>query len=469
MSHLLFLWIIFLSFLYSLLSIIRHNHFQSGGFDLGIYDQAVWQYSQFLYPYNTIKERMILGDHLTLTLPLLAPLFYIWNDVRMLLIFQAVWISFSSLAVYKLVRLKKFSQGISLLLSIIYSLFYGIQAAIFFDFHPVMIGVGLLAWLIYFFEAKRSKLIILTLALFLLTQENMGIALTCIGIFYVFKKEQRCSATLFIIGGIIWSLIAAKIIAFFSPIGFQYTPHIVLEPLSLAKSFFDAPEKQQVWLYSLGWFSFLPLFSPGSMLAVFLDLSQYFTTGPDFARMWSPLTHHRAILAPFLLLGTLDVLIFLRSKKINIEIASIVLFIIMLTVQYMFHFPLNKLAKLEYWKNESWMEDNYKLLSLIMPKQSIATQQNLIPHVSHRKEIYIVYPKIRDFEKESPCGQKSCWWLDFAGKPEYLLVDLHPNQWITQLLETNEHFEEAVNNMEKAGKITLEKNVGFARLYRIIY
>ncbi|MBI3559955.1 DUF2079 domain-containing protein, partial [Candidatus Gottesmanbacteria bacterium] len=85
--RLLVIWIILLSVLYSTLSIIRHNHFQSGGFDLGVYDQAVWQYSRFQWPYNTIKDRFILGDHLTLTLPLLAPLFWFWSDARTLLIF----------------------------------------------------------------------------------------------------------------------------------------------------------------------------------------------------------------------------------------------------------------------------------------------------------------------------------------------------------------------------------------------
>src|SRR3989344_3723673 len=98
---LLLFWVIALSFAYSLLSVTRHNHFESGGFDLGIYDQGVWLYSQFQIPYSTIKERFILGDHLTLTLPLLAPLFYVWDDVRILLIFQAFWLSFSSLALYK--------------------------------------------------------------------------------------------------------------------------------------------------------------------------------------------------------------------------------------------------------------------------------------------------------------------------------------------------------------------------------
>lgn len=73
---------------------------------MGLYDQAVWQYANFQWPYNTIKDRFILGDHLTLTLPLLAPLFWLWDDVRMLLIFQAFWISFSALAIYKIARIR---------------------------------------------------------------------------------------------------------------------------------------------------------------------------------------------------------------------------------------------------------------------------------------------------------------------------------------------------------------------------
>src|SRR5258706_6470611 len=101
--RLLVVWICVLSVLYATLSIVRHNHFQSGGFDLGLYDQEVWQYSRFLWPYNSVKERFILGDHLTLTLPLVAPLFWIWNDVRMLLILQAVAVSMSAYAVYLLV------------------------------------------------------------------------------------------------------------------------------------------------------------------------------------------------------------------------------------------------------------------------------------------------------------------------------------------------------------------------------
>jgi len=466
--RLLIAWVIILSLLYATLSILRHDHFQSGGFDLGLYDQAVWQYSRFLSPYNTIKERFILGDHLTLTLPLLAPLFWLWDNVKALLIFQAFWLSFSSLAIYKLCRIRRFSPLTSLNLSFIYGFFFGIQFAVFFEFHPVTIGVGLIAWLVYFLESQKKRLFLPTLILLLLTQENMGIALASLGLIYLFRKEYRQLALAFIIGGLGWSLLAAKIISIFSDVGFQYWPEISLNPLKIIVCFFNAPEKREIWLYSLSWFSFLPLLSPGAILAVLLDLSQYFVTGQEFTRMWTPFQHHRAILAPFLLLGALDALVFLKGKKVKPQAASIILVIIALGLQYLFHFPLNKLSKPIYWKSESWMNDNRALFKTIPQDASLATQQNLVPHLSHRQEIYLVWPRQHDFEPP-PCGQKTCWWLDFSGQPEYLVVDLHPHQWVTQLLESNENFESAVRNMEKAGKIVLEREINSAKIYRINY
>lgn len=453
-------WIFILWLLYSTLSILRHNHFQSGGFDLGLYDQAVWQYSRFLKPFNTIKMRHILGDHLTLTLPLLAPLFWLWDSVRILLVFQAFWISFSALAVFKLCHARKFSPLASLSLSFVYSLFYGLQQAVFFDFHPVVIGVGLITWLVYFLETSKKRLFWLALALLLLTQENMGIALACLGLIYISQRKYRRQAVSFFTGGLVWSFLATKIITLFSETGFQYWPKINLNPIRLAANFFNSQEKRLVWLYSFTWFSFLPLLSGGAILAIFVDLAQYFVTGQEFARMWSPFMHHRAILAPFLLLGTCDALGFLKKKGVKPQNVCLGLVAIALGLQYFFHFPLNKLSKPIFWQKESWMDDNNLLFKLVPPNASLATQQNFIPHLSHRLKIYLVWPKIHNADK---------WWLDFSGQPEYLVVDRRPHQWLTQILESNENFQAAVENMEKAGKITLEKEVNFAKLYKINY
>ena len=432
---------------------------------MGIYDQAIWQYSRFLNPFNTIIQRHILGDHLSLTLPLLAPLYWIWNDVRILLIFQSVWICFSVLAIYKLAKLRKFSNFTSLSISFIFSIFYGIQQAIYFDFHPIVIAVGLLVWMTYFLESKQIKFFWIFLTLALLTQENTGIAVICLGLYYLFKNQYRRTGLILMIIGLIWSPIAIVIIKHFSNIGFEYWPDIPSSPRAFIFGLFNQEEKRQVWFYSFSWFSFLPIFSPGALLAVTADLSQYFVTGKNFFQMWSPYMHHRAILDLFLTLGTLDGIMLFKKIKVKPIVLTIILLLICIFLQYYYHFPLNKLTKSAYWKEESWMDDNQKMISSLNPEAKIVTQQNLIPHISHRVDIRLAWP--RQHSDIQSCQQPNCWWLDFGGQPDYLLVDLHPNQWITQLLETNENFSSAVNNMEQSGKIKLVNKINNIYLYEV--
>lgn len=464
---LLLFWCFVLTILYSTLSILRHNHFQSGAFDLGLYDQAVWKFGHFLGSYSTVKERIIFGDHMVLTLPLFGLLYYIWDDVRFLLVMQAGAIAFSAIPIFLIAKRRLSSKIAALCIAVMYSLFYGIQYGVYFDFHPIIIGVAILSWLAYFWESEKKTLFWITLVIALATQENMGIAIAGLAALFFFRKQHWKQAIVVGVIGIVYMLVSTKISALFSPVGYQYMPQL---PTTIHEGFlrlFDSEEKRLVWLYSYSTFSFLPLLSVGSLIAVVMDLSQYFVTGPEFSRMWSPFMHHRAILAPFLVLGTIDVLAFVKSKRIPITGIAILLLIVTLGTQYYFHFPLNKLVKVEYWKEEPWMQDTRQLIREVPVGVSVAAQQNLVPHLSHRSEIYLVWPREHDIDA-MPCGQKLCWWLDFGGNPEYLVVDTRPGQWLTQILETNEHWNSAIANMEIVGRIKLEKQVGDAKLYKII-
>ena len=465
---LLLTWIISLSLAYSVLSVVRHNHFESGGFDLGIYDQGTYLLSRGdLNPFSTIKGRLLFGDHLSLTLPLISPIFYIWNDVRFLLIFQAFFISFSTIPIYFMARGRKLRPFSSLIFSIIYSLFFGIQYAVYFDWHAIVIAVGILAWLIYFYESKKLKLFIISLILFILTQENTGLGLASIGFVYLFKKENRKHAIIFILGGVFVSLVEARIIAHLSPIGYEYFPHYPLNPITLFKRYFDSPDKILVWKYALSSYSFLPLLSPGAMMGTFFDLAQYFLPDKQFPHMITPYFHHRAILTPILGLGVLDAIILLK-KKINEEILLIIVLLIVCFFQFKYHHALNKLTKPIYFTNYSWMKDNEKIISEVPDGDSVTAQQSLVPHLSHRKEIYLAWPRQKQDLKK--CGETvPCWWLDFDGKPKYLIVDLHEGATLTQLLESRENFIKALENMENAGKITLYKSENNAKIYKINY
>ncbi len=401
-----------------------------------------------------------------LTLPLFGLLYYIWDDVRLLLVMQAGAIVFSAIPIFLIAKQRLTSKIVALCMGVIYSLFYGIQYGVYFDFHPIIIGVAILSWLAYFWESKKTVLFWIMLVIALATQENMGIAAFGLATIFFFQKQHWKHAVIVGMVSIAYTFFATKISATLSPVGYEYMPKLPTTVYETFTRLFDSEEKRLVWLYSYANMGFIPLLSLGSVIAVFVDLSQYFITGPEFSRMWSPFMHHRAILAPFLILGAIDVLAFAKSKRIPITGIAIFLLVVSFGTQYYFHFPLNKLVKSEYWKEEAWMSDTRKMISSIPLEYSIASQQNLVPHLTHRNEIYLIYPREHNIT-ERPCGQTLCWWLDFGGKPEYLVVDTRPNQWLTQILESNENWNAAIINMEKVGRIVLKKQIGTMKLFKI--
>lgn len=72
--------------LYVAHSLLRYRNFEAKGYDLGIFDQAVHQYSLFKAPIVPIKgvDFNLLGDHFHPIIALFAPLYWIWPDPRML-------------------------------------------------------------------------------------------------------------------------------------------------------------------------------------------------------------------------------------------------------------------------------------------------------------------------------------------------------------------------------------------------
>src|SRR5439155_22181161 len=86
---------------YGSISMYRHNVFASGAFDLGVQDQTVWGYSRLEMIPNTVEMvRNLLGDHFHPILIAIAPLYWIWDDVRVLLIAQAVLIAAGGVPIF---------------------------------------------------------------------------------------------------------------------------------------------------------------------------------------------------------------------------------------------------------------------------------------------------------------------------------------------------------------------------------
>lgn len=66
-----------------------------------------------------------------------------------------------------------------------------------------------------------------------------------------------------------------------------------------------------------------------------------------------------------------------------------------------------------------------------------------------------------------PANKKTCNWLTWYDHPQYLLVDTSPEWDIRHLLGNRTDFIDGLQNLEKAGIVSVYKRIGTTTLYTI--
>jgi hypothetical protein len=122
-----------------------HARFGTYGFDLGIFDQGTWLLSRLQSPFVTIRGLPLFGDHGSYILLLVAPLYRLWPDPRLLLTLQVVFLAIPALVVYRVGARRLGHQAAGLAVAAAYLAYPGMQWAITWQFHPETLAAGFLA------------------------------------------------------------------------------------------------------------------------------------------------------------------------------------------------------------------------------------------------------------------------------------------------------------------------------------
>lgn len=454
---------------YLTLSIVKHSHYLSG-YDLSIMDHGVWQYSQFKLPISTshaFYDRPLLYDHVELIFVLIAPLFWLVSSVKVLLFLQSLAVAISGIAVYLIAKKRKINIFTSFCILFSYLAFYGFQNAIWADVHSLVFGVVFLSFFIYFIETKKFKLSLLFFFLAIFSKED--IALLTFVISFVYLVSSRDKKMLWFMGISTAYLFSIFYVYFphFVPGGYPYAgSHGLLSNINPVY-LFDAKDKQQVILYSLGWFGLLPLLSPLYLLPFVSDLSHYFIFGRAIVTSADGLfMHYRSSVGLLLILPT--IIAVSKYRRLNSKYTGIYLLFFALFFQYYLHLPLSYLSKQWFWKTPPEVKNINAVLKKLPENAPVTAQSNITPHITHRDFIYTLFPNQKDFIKNSPCGKQTCRWFRIGGNPQYLIVDTGPTWDIRHFLGNREDFISAILNLEENGNIKLLKQNGTTKLYRII-
>jgi uncharacterized membrane protein len=169
-------------------SIARHNAFNSKAYDLGLHAQVWWNTSQGRLFVGSVEVDNYLGDHVSPILLLLAPLYRLWPDARLLLLLQAAALAVGAWPLALLARrqlLPQWPQGAHLaafLLVLIYLSYPALGFVNRFEFHEEIFAVPLLLLAFWALEARRLGVMSLALLLALLTKEDAGLTVAAFGL-----------------------------------------------------------------------------------------------------------------------------------------------------------------------------------------------------------------------------------------------------------------------------------------------
>ncbi len=408
-------------------SFYRYNIFQVFYYDFGIFARIIWQLSRFQLPYInhlSLGRIFFLGDHFNPSLVILAPLFWLTSNLKVILVEQALVTVLSGILVFLIAKKLKLTRLSSFLISLSFLFFAGVENPLVTDWHTESTAGFFLLLFFYLFNFTHlGVLSFISAIIFLGFKESNTLTLIFLLFFLYFlnskKRKQIIGLTIF---SLVWFLATTKIIIpAIAKQPYFYTPDIPRSIIGIVSNFFNPSIKRQLVFNSLVSFGFLPIFSLVGLIPILGELAIRFIPSVSKFQSYTLAMHYNVYLGIFLALATVYGII--KIKKIFkgnkiIELALVVyLFLASLVVARKITFsPINLAINRVFWQEIQGNEKMLKIIENVPKKGSVMSQNNILPHLVNREEE--LYFLNSDYEKY---------------KPDIIIIDLTPDQNINNV------------------------------------
>ena len=392
--------------MYAAVGLVRHWHFGSNAYDLGLFDQMVWHLGRFEAPASTIHGLSnMFGDHFSPIHVLFVPLSWLWPSAGSLIVTQAIAFGASIVPVWIFLE-RRLPPRPAMLMTLAYGCFWGLQRAAQFDVHefafaPLLIAVMLLGidtperpWPLFLTGAiglclTKEDQIPLVVAASLLLAMRGGAAV---------RRHALMAAGLALVAffAVVRVVIPALNDRHAWAVGSAFGD-VLAHPFSLFGRLVSPPTKLQTLLMWLLPFAFLPLVSSYGLLIIPLALERFLSSSPTH---WGTSFHYTAPLAPILAMAAGDALGRLRARLrpsggyvgpssssalTPIAAACLVLCAILPGRQ-----PMWRVFSPAFYQAPVFAETAQRALSLIPADASVVAQSAIAPHLTRRQTIYML-------------------------------------------------------------------------------
>ncbi|MCU0606290.1 MAG: DUF2079 domain-containing protein [Candidatus Edwardsbacteria bacterium] len=396
---------------FTVLPLCSYAAYNMGMVDLGHMDQAIrgvldGRPLDFTF-YETGQRVSRLGIHFEPVYFLIAPLYRIWDDARMLLVLQTAVIASGGIPLYLMARRRLGSGGAGIALLGAYLLHPALQFANLFEFHGDALAAGFLLWALHFMERRRWPLFAASLLLALACKEYVSLAAAGLGLAMALTGQRKQGVAV-LIAGIIW----------FAAAQFWVIPHfrmrdgLYLEYTDLIYGDVPAMIARVLSVRNLGTLvllllpmGLLPVLS-GWLLLPLIPILGGLMTGQGTFDLHN---HHNAVLVPFLayaaiagwgrLSGLLGRRTSLSPARVRRGMSAGVL---AASVSCTFFWGGSPLA-LRFWKTSDWYYHGQlhqyrvtrhdaitdSMIARIPSSVPVSASAEICPHLTHRRDCYM--------------------------------------------------------------------------------
>jgi uncharacterized membrane protein len=376
-----------------------HAGFGTFGFDLGIFDQGVWLLSRFRDPFVTVRGLPLFGDHASYILVLVAPLYWLWADPRLLLLLQIVFLAVPAVSLYLIGARRLGSPLAGLAVAAAYLAFPALQWAAVWHFHPETLAAGFLGLAALAADRQRWRPMAVWLLLAMACKEDVGLVVAGFGALLWATGEPKVGRRT-LAAGLGWSLLVALVLVPLT--NGRPSPHLELNygitGTGVAAMLQAAPTLAgNIWtslvdgrgdtylLLIFTAFLGLPLVDPRWLLPVvppiLLNLAAIHGHQQEIRYQYL------ATAAPFLALATIAGLRPLARRRAAL---AVVLVVLVAVAGY-----VSRQAGPAPWSkgfsrpvDTPVNEVRRQALHLIDASAAVSAQYNLVPHLAHRPHIY---------------------------------------------------------------------------------
>ena len=440
----LIVWTLALVFLgvFGVSMLMEFWRFRIHAFDFAIFDQGLWLLSEGHEPFVTVRGLHLFGDHSSYIMLLLAPVYVVLSFPEVLLVLTVAVLAVGGPLVYSLARELGASQTHSAIAASIYLLHPATSWNAVDNFHPEVLTIPLVIAGFLLIRRDRSWWGLGLMGVALLAKEDVALLLLPLGLYLAFVGAKRWVG--FSLAGA--SLVALVVNLWFLLPHFSPTGELLYSDryapfgeglIGLAFGLITSPNLLLETALEPGKLGYLAaMFLPAAPLAFLAPRILLVSVPPVMANVLSTFPYQTEIRWHYTTytLIVIGLAVGIGAGKLaegGEKISKLAIGSLLLAVAFHVALAPNPIFQPEYWgSSHPDQEVMAEAASLIPDESVVAASDTFVPHLAHRREIYLFPNPWQEHnygapEDEPPSPDVVEWVIvrTDAGEPDRTVID----------------------------------------------